>query len=339
MKISYLVRTDAANQCSFVSPQASRKKFGIPSSIWENARPMPQSSAHRRVSTGNTFVQVSFRVKSEMADEAAGILIVGGAIGCDVAEMTRPNARPRSSVTLQAYFRKITTAQLRELKERIAGMLVDPRGRPRLDRLTDPGWSTAWQSRFKPFRVGRRFLIVPPWHRRSESRRLSIVIQPGRAFGTGHHPTTAAALRAIEDFLRAGKLKRALDVGTGSGILAIAMARAGVREIVAIDVDAVALENACENAAQNGVARSIRFSIVPIGSFRRRFDLITANILAPTLIEMAPKLIARLAPRGRLILGGILAREARDVLRAYVPALRCIDRATVRGWTTLVMAR
>ena len=101
----------------------------------------------------------------------------------------------------------------------------------------------------------------------------------------------------------------------------------------------VALENARENAELNHVSEQVRFSLVPISSLRGRFDLITANLLSSTVIEMAPRLLRRLAPEGRLIVAGILAREADSVLAAYRPDLRCIDRRTDRGWAALVLAR
>ena len=111
------------------------------------------------------------------------------------------------------------------------------------------------------------------------------------------------------------------------------------REIVAIDIDPVALENARANARLNGVEKSIRFSSVPLASIHRRFDLIAANILSQTLIELAPHLKRILAPGGRLILGGFLADEADEVLAHYRSPLRCLSRKTHRGWTTAVIAR
>jgi ribosomal protein L11 methyltransferase len=211
-------------------------------------------------------------------------------------------------------------------------------------RIVDPGWSTLWRRRFGPFRVGRRMLIVPPWKRENQRGRTTIVVQPARAFGTGHHPTTAGALRAIEAILEAHAPRSILDAGTGSGVLAIAAALLGrgdghERDIIAIDVDPTALENARANARLNGVEKSIRFSSVPLASIHRHFDLIVANILSHTLIELAPHLKRLVAPGGRLILGGFLADEAEEVLSHYRSPLRCLSRRTHRGWTTLVMAR
>jgi len=257
--------------------------------------------------------------------------------------MKLPRAREDKTVALEAYFDAISAGDLSRLRLSLeqAGMLVDGIVDGATRRIVDPGWSTLWMKRFGPFRVGRRILIVPPWRRQNEAGRTTIVVQPAQAFGTGHHPTTAGALRALETIVTAHAPRSILDAGTGSGILAIAVALVGKRngEIIAIDIDPTALENARANARLNGVEKSIRFSSVPLTSIHRHFDLITANILSGTLIELAPHLRRLLAPGGRLILGGFLADEADEVLSHYRAPLRCLSRKTHRGWTTLVMAR
>ncbi len=143
----------------------------------------------------------------------------------------------------------------------------------------------------------------------------------------------------MEKLCAAERFEHALDVGTGSGVLAIAMRLMGVAEVRAIDIDTLALENARENAVLNSLARKIRFATTPLARLRPRFDLITANILSSTLIAMATTLTRLLARRGRLVLGGILNREAPAVLRSYGPRLRCLGVRRDRGWSTLVMAR
>ena len=258
--------------------------------------------------------------------------------------MKLPRAREHKTVALEAYFDAISAAELSQLKLTLeqAGMLADGAVDERsVRRIVDPGWSTLWMKRFGPFRVGRRMLIVPPWKRENEHGRTTIVVQPARAFGTGHHPTTAGRFARDRIDCRRARARSILDAGTGSGILAIAAALLGKCdvEIIAIDIDPTALENARANARLNGVEKSIRFSSVPLVSIHRHFDLIVANILSGTLIELAPHLKRIVAPGGRLILGGFLADEADDVLSHYRSPLRCLSRKTHRGWTTLVMAR
>ena len=107
-------------------------------------------------------------------------------------------------------------------------MLALHDGTPDRDTIDDPGWATAWMDRFEPLPVGRRLLIVPPWNAEVAARRVKLVINPGQAFGTGHHPTTYGALAMIERFARRDASSRRCDVGTGSGVLAIAMRLMGV---------------------------------------------------------------------------------------------------------------
>ena len=296
-----------------------------------------------QTATRRSYTRAIFRTHAHLADEAAGILVAGGAIGCAVAGMKLPRAREQKTVALEAYFDRISASELSRLRLSLeqAGMLADSAVDGAARRIVDPGWSTLWMKRFGPFRVGQRLLIVPPWKRASEPNRTTIVIQPAQAFGTGHHPTTAGALRALESIVGAHTPRSILDAGTGSGVLAIAGALLSKRtsEIIAIDIDPTALENARANARLNSVEKSIRFSSVPLVSIHRHFDLVVANILSGTLIELAPHLRTLVAPGGRLVLGGFLADEADDVLSHYRPPLRCLSRKTHRGWTTLVMAR
>ena len=184
-----------------------------------------------------------------------------------------------------------------------------------------------WKKRFGPFPVGRRLLIVPPWNRAREKGRVTIVISPARAFGTGHHPTTAGALRAIED-LATARVRHALDVGTGSGILALAMTMLGTGKILAIDIDPDAVDNARENAELNGVgAAQIRFSSTPLKSNARKIrsrDGKYPEFLADR--DGAASGNPHSSRGGRLVLGGILAGEAGEVLEHYRPRFRCLHR-------------
>ena len=286
------------------------------------------------------YVQVAFEIPAAMVDDAAGMLVAEGAMGCAVGGDHR-SAHRHATLELQAYFDRLGRSRLAAIRHAMAaaGMLARPGRTPRRQPIEDPGWATAWMDRFEPLRVGRHLLIVPPWNSNVGTRRLRLVINPGQAFGTGHHPTTYGALATIEKLCAAQHFEQALDVGTGSGVLAIAMRLMGVARVTAIDIDALAIHNARENAALNSLAGKIRFATAPLARLRPRFDLITANILSSTLIAMATTLTRLLARRGRLVLGGILNREAAAVLRSYGPPLRCLVVRRDRGWSTLVLAR
>ena len=286
------------------------------------------------------YVQVAFEIPAAMVDDAAGMLVAEGAMGCAVGGDHR-SAHRHATLELRAYFDRLGRSRLAAIRRAMtaAGMLARPDRTLRCQPIEDPGWATAWMDRFEPLRVGRHLLIVPPWNSNVGTRRLRLVINPGQAFGTGHHPTTYGALATIEKLCAAQHFEQALDVGTGSGVLAIAMRLMGVARVTAIDIDALAIHNARENAAFNSLAGKIRFATAPLARLRPRFDLITANILSSTLIAMATTLTRLLARRGRLVLGGILNREAAAVLRSYGPPLRCLVVRRDRGWSTLVLAR
>jgi ribosomal protein L11 methyltransferase len=294
---------------------------------------------HNRTHAARKYVRVAFETPTATVDEAAGLLVAHGALGCAVGGDHR-SAHRRSTLELQAYFERLSRLRLAAIRRAMAaaGMLARPTRAPRRQLIADPGWATAWMDRFEPLKVGRRLLIVAPWNSDIATRRLRLVINPGQAFGTAHHPTTYGALRTIEKLCAERHFEQALDVGTGSGVLAIAMRLMGAGRVTGIDIDALALDNARENAALNSMRR-IRFTTTPLARLRRRFDLITANILSSTLIGLAGALTRLLARRGRLVLGGILNHEAAAVLRSYRPRLRCLGVRRDRGWSTLVLAR
>ncbi|HXN87508.1 MAG TPA: 50S ribosomal protein L11 methyltransferase [Candidatus Binataceae bacterium] len=287
------------------------------------------------------YLKAVFETLGGLADEAAGILIANGALGCAVQRGGRAGSRSRRPVKLEAYFAKLKPLELRAIRRtmRAAGMLTDSDRDISAQSIVDPGWATMWQQRFEPTPIGERYLVVPPWHRASENGRISIVVKPGQAFGTGHHPTTAGALMAIDELNARQKIARALDVGAGSGILAITMAMLGIPKIVAIDNDPVTLENARENAKLNRVTNRIAFSTTPVARVRTKFDLVVANILSSTLIAIAPEVKRIVAHNGHLILGGILAKEAAKVIDRYSPELRLTDKRIIRGWATLIFAK
>jgi ribosomal protein L11 methyltransferase len=168
-----------------------------------------------------------------------------------------------------------------------------------------------------------------------------IIIEPGMAFGTGTHTTTRGCIEFLEEVReRVGDRGfTALDVGTGSGILAIALAHLGAREVRAIDNDPVAIEVARKNLSANGVANGVRLSGTSLSAIRRRFDVVVANLTAETVLELAGALEKKVAPRGFLILSGILREKAATVMRRFRPRFRALKRKRSREWTTLLLQR
>jgi ribosomal protein L11 methyltransferase len=289
-----------------------------------------------------TYTSVGFEVPPRMVEDAGGMLIADGALGCEVREIPRRahSSSGRTSVLLRAYFQRITPSAIKRLqvKLQVAGMLANG-SMPEQRVLVDPGWATMWQARFEPLRIGRRLLIVPPWAPEPDRNRICLVIRPGQAFGTGHHVSTSGTLSALEEICQNYHVTHALDVGTGSGLLAIAMVKMGVGDVTAVDTDAMALANARENATLNQIQARIRFSATPLNAIRGRFGLIAVNSLSSTIIQMAPDLKKLLRSHGHLVLSGILRREAETVADAYVTELACVGWRNHRAWTTLIFQK
>jgi ribosomal protein L11 methyltransferase len=207
--------------------------------------------------------------------------------------------------------------------------------------IPDIDWIARSLEGLKPVRAGR--FIVHGSHDRDKVKinDIAIEIDAGQAFGTGHHGTTAGCLEMIEDAMRARRVRNALDLGTGSGVLAIAVHKLKPVPVLATDIDPVAVRVARENVRCNGVANGIRLETAPgfhSKSFREcgPFDLIIANILARPLIKMAPQLVTHLSPGGSVILSGILAAQRWKVLAAYNGAkLRHVRTIWRNGWVTI----
>lgn len=210
-------------------------------------------------------------------------------------------------------------------------------------QLAEEDWQQAWREHYHPLRIGRHVVIKPTW-REYDARPDDIVVEldPGMAFGTGSHQTTALCLAYLEELVRPGI--RMLDQGTGSGILAIAAARLGASDIDAVDINALAVHTAQENVLHNGLADRIHVWRVeedePAGGSargERRYDLIVANIIARVIIEMAPSLAVALLPDGALIASGIIREREEEVVAALAAAgLNVVDRRHQDEWVTLL---
>ena len=200
-------------------------------------------------------------------------------------------------------------------------------------------WQTAWQKHSVPIqRIGKRLLIAAPWHfpLRNPSGREVIQLAPGMAFGTGTHATTKSCLILLEELIRPPARGSLVDVGTGSGLLAIAGAKLGADRVTAIEIDPLALAVAKENAKINRVASNVIFrKTIPSGSDAR---WVVANLTAPALIALSGSLPALVRPGGRLILSGILATEGAAVIARY-SALTLLRRIRKGEWITLLLEK
>ena len=212
-----------------------------------------------------------------------------------------------------------------------------------VERVPPRDWLAENQASFPPLRAGRYFIRGSHHRGAAPAGAVVLVIDAATAFGSGEHATTRGCLLALDALARRRRFARVLDMGTGTGILAMAAAKTWRRRVVARDIDAEAVRVTAHNAAVNGVASllDLRRSEGYRGlGHSRRFDLVFANILARPLALMAPALARALAPGGVAVLSGLLARQERAVLAAHrAQRLTLRRRLRLSGWHTLVLAR
>ena len=211
-------------------------------------------------------------------------------------------------------------AFLNELAQREPGCAIAP---PELSSVSTEDWSSSWKVNFKPLRIGRRLLIVPSWEQvQPGPDDIVLHLDPGMAFGTGGHETTRLCLELLEQIMDNMPILHSpsvLDLGTGSGILAMAAVQLGAGRVCAVDIDPEAVEVARENLAINGLLEQVECSTTPLESLNGCFDVILANILAEELVRLAPYLAERLAPGGSLVLSGILGEKEGLVRDGFAP--------------------
>ena len=217
-------------------------------------------------------------------------------------------------------------------------------GRVGIAPLADAPWADAWRAHFRPVPVGRGLLVCPPWEVPEPALvcgRVVVLIEPGRAFGTGGHGSTKSCLELLERALTGKGVPHALDVGCGSGILAIAAAALGVRRVDAIDVDPDAVAATEENARRNGVADRVRASVAAVDEWAGpAAPLVLANLLAAAHVTLAPTLAGLVAPGGSLIAGGLLSHEAPAVTGAFTTAgCWLVELVEHEGWAALLLRR
>ncbi len=282
-----------------------------------------------RVASGGTSVEPAFI----LSDEGLGALV----------DTSRP-------ATVRAYLpaRDRATARAAIHDTRIAlGHLqafgIRPIGDLDVRVVHEVDWAEAWKAHFPVLRVGRRLVIRPTWRR--HARRpddVVLALDPGMAFGTGLHPTTRLCLAALEAVADRGTRTpgRVLDVGTGSGILAIAAGLLGADAIVGVDPDPIAVDAARANIRRNGLARRTRIRAGSVPTGEPPFDMVLANLIASLLVDLAPALSAELTPHGTLIASGIFIDREGDVRSAFEAAgLTVADRLAEGEWVALVATR
>ncbi|MBA1261270.1 50S ribosomal protein L11 methyltransferase [Stutzerimonas stutzeri] len=206
-----------------------------------------------------------------------------------------------------------------------------------LERIEDQDWERSWMDNFQPMRFGRRLWIVPSWHTAPEQDAVNLLLDPGLAFGTGTHPTTALCLEWLDAQQLCGL--QVLDFGCGSGILAIAALLLGAEQAIGTDIDIQAIEASRDNAGRNGIDPA-RFPLyLPEQLPSGQADVVVANILAGPLVELAGQIAERVKPGGLLALSGILAEQAEEVRAAYAAQFDLDPTAEKDGWVRITGIR
>lgn len=282
------------------------------------------------------WTQVCVKVGRNAADAVANFLMELGSPGLEVEE-------DDDHTILKGYFRGEAEGSCRQLSRYLRNLkamgLSDDHEGPQQAFIAEEDWLSSWRSRFGILRIGRRLLIKPSWETVTVAPgQLVIVIDPQMAFGTGEHPTTRFCLQALEDLVQEGDL--VLDVGTGSGVLAIAAVKLGAKRVLSLDIDPEAIATARKNARINGVCRQVDFACSSLEPDIRskRFDRVVANINSEVSLPLLPELKRVLKLKGHIILSGLLVDEE-ELLRRSLSAngLRLCQRERQGRWLSAVI--
>ncbi|MGQ9598129.1 MAG: 50S ribosomal protein L11 methyltransferase [Anaerolineae bacterium] len=311
------------------------------------------------------WLEFSVEVDGETAEAVAELLnryssgrvALETRLDCYEDELPPAAALPRVVVKTYLPLDEKAEQVCRRLEEGLWHMnQIQPLPEPVVRVLAEEDWAQAWRKHYSLLRVGQRTVIVPAWEVYTPApHEVVIWLEPGMAFGTGLHPTTRLCLQALERTVSPGCT--VLDVGTGSGVLAIAAAKQGARSVLALDADPTAVAVAEENVAQNQVAEVVRVlhGTLPGGTDVNwiwtvdhppellesgQFDLVVINILASAIIHMAPALAARLAPGGWLIAAGLVESQMPEVVRNLaMQGLQVIEHLREQDWVALLARR
>lgn len=268
---------------------------------------------------------VNIVVSRELAEPLSEALLDAGALSAEISDADAGTANERaifdepggapapgwSRARVAALF-AMETDLPRTLAAAFARAGMDAATAYAVHRVEDDDWVRRTQSQFTPQHVAPRLWIVPSWHAPPDPAAINVVLDPGLAFGTGTHPTTRLCLQWLAARIRGGE--SVIDFGCGSGILAIAAAKLGAREVSGVDIDPQAVCAARDNAARNGVGATF---VSAAEHLRGPADIVVANILAQPLIVLAPLIAESTGPGGCIALSGILAGEAGEVRQAY----------------------
>jgi ribosomal protein L11 methyltransferase len=282
-----------------------------------------------RVARGGTSVEPAF----ELVEEGLGARI----------DPTRPSIVRAYVPARDPAAAERAVAQASEALGHLQAFGLRPIGELATRLIHEEDWAEAWKAHFPVLRVGRRLVIKPTWRRhRAAADDVVLALDPGMAFGTGLHPTTRLCLAALEDLADRDVLDaaRVLDVGCGSGILAIAAAKLGAASVLGVDTDPIAVEATIANAGRNRLGGRIAARIGSLPTREPSFDVVLANLIASLLIALAPLLCEELRPGGTLLASGIFVDRESEVREAFDGVSLAVTLRTAEGdWVALEAVR
>jgi len=295
------------------------------------------------------WVEISVTVDNEAVEPVSALLSRYGSVAIEKVTATPTSAESLPPIiTVRCYLpRDEASKSQATIEEGLwhLGQLL-PMGEPQSRTLTESDWMDAWKEHYPIVHVGERIVILPAWREyEAQPGEVVVAVNPGMAFGTGLHPSTQLCLEALETFLQEGD--EVLDVGTGTGILAIAAAKMGAQRVLALDVEPAAVRAARQNSDLNRVGDKIQVSlgsVIPVKGLpgirpvmvdRDSYDLILVNIIAETIANMAPMLCHLTRPRGLIITSGIITEREELVVEAYAGRAELAKRSRNGDWLCL----
>ncbi len=301
------------------------------------------------------WLEVSLTVNGELAESVADVFARFAPNGVMTEQGVKfldeeDEGTATGPITVRAYLE--VNDQLEETRQKLEESLfylgmIQPLPTPAYKQIADQNWMEAWKLHYKPILIGQRLLILPAWLESPEPNRIPIKIDPGMAFGTGTHPTTQLCLELMEISADHRPLSTVIDVGCGSGILSIAALKLGATKVLGVDIDIESVKNSRENADTNGVGEELLLgqgSVTEVlsGSFQfKSAPLVVANILAPIIIRLFDAGLADLVePNGEIILSGILAHQAENVIEAaQAKGLKRNDQRQIADWVAISLKK
>lgn len=293
---------------------------------------------------------LTIKVKRQYIDPLSGFLYLRRCVGLTYDEIiidersTLPERTEEDVTDVIAYFPRTSDVRMiaEELREFVAGL-------PRQDgsfavdsvEVEDFGWADRWKEFFRPIKIGRSVTVTPSWEKwEAEEGETVIIIDPGEAFGTGSHETTRLCIELIEKEFERAVPEKCLDIGCGTGILGIVMAKKGAKKVLGIDIDNKAVLAANKNARVNSTETSFQAKNRPLKIIGEEFDFLTANIIAETLLSMISDISTLLGRGGRAVLSGILIEKTDWVAKEFQNnGFHIADKSFLGMWSAVVLIK